>query len=75
MTGTGTSDDVQEQQGDVPESLDERRRRWATLLRGQHYEPVVFDILGDELPKYINSCVLDPSDIVNHMRECALILA
>ena len=73
------TDDVQEQQRQAdesfPESLDERRRRWAHLLYGLHYESVLCDVLSEELPKYINSCVIDASDVVTHMRECALILA
>ncbi|KAF9693411.1 hypothetical protein EKO04_008583 [Ascochyta lentis] len=58
-----------------PETLDERRRRWVHLLRNQHYEPLIFDILSDELPKYTTSRAIDPADLVTHMRECALILA
>ncbi|KAF2623253.1 hypothetical protein BU25DRAFT_401095 [Macroventuria anomochaeta] len=75
----GATDNSQEWQGHIdrppPDACDERRRRWANLLRNQHYEPVIFDILSDELPKYTNSCVIDPTDVVVHMRECALILA
>lgn len=59
----------------VAESNDERRRRWACLLRSHHYEPVIFDVLSDELPKYTTSRAIDPTDTVTHMRECALILA
>ncbi|KAF1926898.1 uncharacterized protein M421DRAFT_102033 [Didymella exigua CBS 183.55] len=59
----------------VAESNDERRRRWAHLLRYHHYEPVIFDVLSDELPKYTGSRAIDPTDVVTHMRECALILA
>jgi hypothetical protein len=61
--------------GPVAESHDDRRRRWTCLLRSRHYEPVIFDVLSDELPKYANSRAIDPTDIVTHMRECALILA
>lgn len=57
------------------ETLTERRRRWAYLLRAQHYYPVISEILDDELPKYNNSIVLDATDRISHMRECALILA
>lgn len=57
------------------ESDDDRRRRWAHLLESQHFEPVVFDVLSDELPKYVSGRVIDPTDIVTHMRECACILA
>lgn len=59
----------------VTESNDERRRRWIYSLRSQHYEPVIFDILSDELSKYTTSRVIDPANMVMHMRECALILA
>lgn len=58
-----------------PETLDERRRRWIHLLHNQHYEALISDILNDELPKYVNSRVIDQTDLVSHMRECALILA
>ena len=58
----------------VAESSDARRHRWVHLLDSQHYEPVIFDVLSDELPKYTNSRAVDPIDIVSHMRECALIL-
>ena len=56
-------------------TLEERRQRWVRLLRNQQYEPVIFDILRDELPKYTNSRVIDPADLVTPTRECALILA
>lgn len=60
---------------EVAESSDDRRHRWAHFLRSQHYEPAIFEVLSDELPKYTTSGVIDPTDIVSHMRECALILA
>src|SRR5690242_19955203 len=56
-------------------NLEERRTQWVHLLRHQNYEPVIRDILHDELPKYTNSRVIDPTNLVSHMRECALILA
>ena len=56
-------------------TLEERRQRWIRLLRNQQYEPVIFDILRDELPKYTNSRVIDSTDLVTPTRECALILA
>lgn len=59
----------------VAASNDARRRRWVHLLGSQHYEPVIFDVLNGELTKYMNSRAVDPTDIVSHMRECALILA
>ncbi|KAF3048377.1 hypothetical protein E8E12_011743 [Didymella heteroderae] len=59
----------------VAESNDSRRHRWAQLLHSYHYEPVIFDVLSDELPKYTSSLAIDHTDIVTHMRECALILA
>lgn len=73
------SDSLQTPQGNVnrlpPEPLDERRRRWINLLRNHHYEPVILDILNDELPKYTTSRAIDPTDLVSHARQCALILA
>jgi hypothetical protein len=57
------------------ETLTERRTRWANLLKRQHYEPVISEILDEELPKYESSTMIDPADRVSHMRECALILA
>jgi hypothetical protein len=59
----------------VAELSDARRHRWVHLLGSQHYEPVIYDVLSDELPKYTNSRAIDPADIVSHIRECALILA
>lgn len=64
-----------EKQESRAESNDQRRRKWAHLLESRHYEPVIFDVLSDELPKYVSSRVIDPTDIVKHMRECAFILA
>ncbi|KZM18608.1 uncharacterized protein EKO05_0000661 [Ascochyta rabiei] len=59
----------------ILETLDERRRTWLYLLRNQHYEPLIFDILNDELPKYATSCAIDPAELTILTRECALILA
>lgn len=56
------------------ESLDDRRRGWSQLLRKQHYQPIISDVLDEELPKYANSTVIDATDRATHMRECALIL-
>jgi len=57
------------------ETLTERRLRWSNLLRGQHYQPVITEVLDEELPKYAQSTIIDATDRVSHMRECALILA
>lgn len=77
MTGEASNcQGVEENTNSPPrQSLEERRTQWVHLLRHQNYEPVIHDILHDELPKYTNSRVIDPSDLVSHMRECALILA
>ena len=68
---------AEEYQAGVPalESLEDRRRRWARLLRSHHYQPVIEDVLNEELPKYENSVVIDTADRISLMRECALILA
>jgi hypothetical protein len=58
-----------------PETLTGRRLRWSTLVRQQHYQPVISEVLDEELPKYERSTVIDATDRVSHMRECALILA
>lgn len=63
---------------DVPtlsETLTDRRIRWSNLLRREHYQPIISEVLDQELPKYQNSTVVDATDRVSHMRECALILA
>jgi hypothetical protein len=57
------------------ETLTERRIRWSTMLRQQHYQPVISEVLDEELPKYKNSSILDARDRSTLMRECALILA
>lgn len=56
-------------------SLDSRRQRWACLIRGDHYQPVIAEVLEQELPKYANSTVVLPSSFSLIMRECVLILA
>lgn len=57
------------------ESLTERRTRWSKLLQKQHFEPVIEEVLEEELLKYQTSSVIDTSDRVALLRECALILA
>lgn len=57
------------------ETLTERRIRWSNLLQHQHYQPVISEVLDEELPKYENSTILDAKDRTTLMRECALILA
>lgn len=59
----------------TPETLDERRRRWISLLRDYHYEPVIHDIIRGEIPKYTHSRIINPTDTASHMHECLLILA
>jgi len=57
------------------ETLTERRLRWSNLLRSQHYQPVIEDVLNAELPKYTSSSPVGRISHVSHMRECALILS
>jgi hypothetical protein len=57
------------------ETLVERRQRWSSLLRHQHYQPIIDEVLDEELPKYGQSSIINVQDRVSHMRECALILA
>jgi hypothetical protein len=57
------------------ETLIERRLRWANLLKQQHYQPVISEVLDEELPKYPNSTMINTAERVLLMRECALILA
>ncbi|KAI8941685.1 hypothetical protein NX059_002895 [Plenodomus lindquistii] len=57
------------------ETLTDQRRTWLRLLRSQNYEPVIADVLDNELPKYQGSTALGMVDRVLHMRECALILS
>jgi hypothetical protein len=57
------------------ETLVERRQRWSSLLQHQHYQPIIDEVLDEELPKYGQSSMINVQDRVSHMRECALILA
>jgi hypothetical protein len=59
----------------TPEPLSNRRRRWAHLLRSQHYQPLISEVLEEELPKYEHSTIIDATNRVSHYRDCALILA
>ena len=59
----------------VPNTLNDRRRRWSHLLRSQHYQPIISEVLDEELPKYENSGVINNTDRITLLRECALILA
>jgi hypothetical protein len=52
-----------------------RRRRWAALLREQRYQPVIAEVLEQELSKYTNSSVALPTSLSSIMRECMIILA
>lgn len=65
----------QELRDPASESLNDRRRRWSHLLRLQHYQPVIEEVLNEELPKYENSVIINVTDKVSYLRECALILA
>jgi hypothetical protein len=57
------------------ETLTERRIRCANLLRRHHYQPVIDEVLDEELPKYGVSSIINTHDRISHTRECALILA
>jgi hypothetical protein len=57
------------------ETLTERRKRWSNLLRQQHYQPIIDEVLDEELPKYGVRSIINAHDRVSNMRECALILA
>lgn len=57
------------------ETLIERRVRWANLLRLQHFQPVITEVLDEELPKYPNSTMINTAERILLTRECALILA
>lgn len=59
----------------ILETLTERRLRWSRLLREAHYHPIIAEVLDEELPKYATSKVIDPTDRVPLIHECALILA
>jgi hypothetical protein len=52
-----------------------RRRRWAHLLCSRHYQPLISEVLDEELPKYERSTAIDSADRISHMRDCALLLA
>jgi hypothetical protein len=79
MVATRTQDYGQRADNGTPsaaqETLTNRRLRWSNLLRGQQYQSVIAEVLDEELPKYARSTVIDSTDRVSHMRECALILA
>jgi hypothetical protein len=57
------------------ETLTERRQRWSNLLQRQHYQPVISEVLNEELSKYEGSASFHARNRILHMRECALILA
>jgi hypothetical protein len=63
------------QETPLVETLAERRLRWSALLRQQHYLPVIAEVFDEDLPEYENSTVIDATDRVSLLRECALILA
>lgn len=51
-----------------------RRERWAHLLSSQHYQPLIAEILEEELPKHHASNTL-PRSLHYITRECVAILA
>ncbi|KAH7385329.1 hypothetical protein DE146DRAFT_198165 [Phaeosphaeria sp. MPI-PUGE-AT-0046c] len=59
----------------LAETLTERRVRWSNLLRQQHYQPLISEILEEELLKYPNSTMSNGAERSLLVRECALILA
>ena len=50
------------------------RERWKHLLQSQHYQPLIAEVLGQELPKYHGSNVV-PRSLHYNTRECIAILA
>jgi hypothetical protein len=54
------------------EPLGNRRRRWAHLLHLQHYQPLITEVLEEE---YEQSTIIDATNRVSHIRDCALLLA
>jgi hypothetical protein len=61
--------------GSTSESLGNRRLRWAHFLSSKHYQPLISEVLEEELPKYEHSTILDATNRVSHFHDCALILA
>ena len=59
----------------VLETLSDRRRRWSHMLRSHQFQPLIEEVLNEELPKYENSAIIDVEERVLHMRECAHMLA
>ncbi|KAF1952383.1 hypothetical protein CC80DRAFT_370320, partial [Byssothecium circinans] len=59
------------------DALSERRKRWITLLRSRKYQPLIAEVLEQELPKYANSTVVLPDSLglASITRECIHILA
>lgn len=57
------------------ETLNDRRKRWSHLLHSLHYQPVISEVLDEELSKYENSVTMNVTDRVSLIRECALILS
>lgn len=58
----------------MPTLLDQRKK-WANFLRRGHYQPVIAEVLTNELPKYANSNTVLPPKLSSIMRECTNILA
>jgi hypothetical protein len=64
---------------DIPaqklESLTDQRKRRVQLLRSRHYQPLITEVLNEELLKYKRSTVIDPIDRIRLLRNCVLTLA
>jgi hypothetical protein len=69
------SEILNEQQIVPIETLTERPKQRSNLLRHQHYQLIIDEVLDEELPKYGVSSLVNAHDHVSHTRECALILA
>ncbi|XP_014554414.1 hypothetical protein COCVIDRAFT_39726 [Bipolaris victoriae FI3] len=54
---------------EIVEPLADQRQRRNHLLRSHHYQPLITEVLGHELPKYANSTVIDTANMIQHMRE------
>lgn len=72
-TGTYGTDSFPEPSASKP-NLSECRERWAQLFRAQHYQPLIAQVLDQELPKYSGSSTI-PTALSSIVRECIYILA
>lgn len=55
--------------------ITERRSRWSEFLRMQQYQPLVTEVLENELPKYRDNAGTLPESLAATVHECILILA